>query len=205
MDEIRQRTRGGGSTRAQWLRRMVGGGAVLAGGAAIGARGGNGTSLAAGQAEADARILNLFLTLEYVQESFYGQAVQKGGLRGELLAFATAVGKQETAHVGFLRRSLGSSAAAKPAADFEAVLGTPARFRDLAVELEEAVIGAYVGQAPNLPREIVATVATLVSVEARQAAWIRDIAGISPAPRAADPARPAEDVLAQLRRRGFIR
>jgi hypothetical protein len=204
MDETRQKARGGGSTRAQWLRRMVGGGAVLAGGATIGARS-NGMSLAAGQGEADARILNLFLTLEYVQESFYGQAVQKGGLRGELLAFATAVGKQETAHVGFLRRSLGSSAAAKPAADFEAVLGTPARFRDLAVELEEAVIAAYVGQAPNLPREIVATVATLVSVEARQAAWIRDIAGISPAPRAADPARPAEDVLAQLRRRGFIR
>jgi ferritin-like protein len=204
MDGTRQIARGSGSTRAQWLRRMVGGGAILAGGAAIGAHGGNGTSLAAGS-EADAKILNLFLTLEYVQESFYGQAVQKAGLRGELLAFATAVGRQETAHVGFLRRSLGSLAAAKPASDFEAVLGTPERFRDAAVELEEAVIAAYVGQAPSLPRDIVAPIATLVSVEARQVAWVRDIAGISPAPRAADAARPAEDVLAQLRRRGFIR
>ena len=67
------------------------------------------------------------------------------------------------------------------------------------------MIAAYIGQAPNLPREIVTPIATLVSVEARQAAWVRDIAGISPAPRAADAARPADDVLAQLRRRGFIR
>jgi hypothetical protein len=49
-----------------------------------------------------------------------------------------------------------------------------------------------------------ATVATLVSVEARQAAWLRDLAGVSPAPRAADPARPAQAVLADLRRRGWL-
>jgi hypothetical protein len=48
-------------------------------------------------------------------------------------------------------------------------------------------------------------VATLVSVEARQAAWIRDIAHSSPAPRAADPARRADAILADLRERGFLR
>jgi hypothetical protein len=184
---------------------MLGGGAVLAGGAAIGARSGDDTSLAAAPDDADAKILNLFLTLEYVQESFYAQAVQKAGLNGELLAFANAVGKQENAHVSLLKSQLQGRAAARPASDFGAALSSPQRFRDAAVQLEEAAIAAYIGQGPNLTRHAIATVATLVSVEARQVAWLRDIAGLSPAPRAADAARPADDVLAQLRRQGFIR
>jgi hypothetical protein len=49
-----------------------------------------------------------------------------------------------------------------------------------------------------------ARIAPLVSVEARQVAWIRDIAGENPAPRAADPPRTASDVLAQLRSKGYI-
>jgi hypothetical protein len=49
------------------------------------------------------------------------------------------------------------------------------------------------------------TVATLMSVEARQGAWLRDLKGISPAPRAADPPRRAEDVISELREKGYIR
>jgi hypothetical protein len=201
----RQAVRSAGSTRAQLLRGALAGGAILAGGAAIGAHGADATSLAAASDEADAKILNLFLTLEYVQQSFYSQAVQKAGLRGELLAFANAVGLQESAHVSSLSRRLGSRAAERPTSDFGAALSTPKRFRDAAIELEEAAIAAYIGQGANLSRDTVATVATLISVEARQVAWLRDIAGISPAPRAADAARPADDVLAQLRRQGFLR
>jgi hypothetical protein len=201
----RRAVRGAGLRRAQLLRGVLGGGAILAGGAAIGAHGGDGTSLAAASDDADAKILNLFLTLEYVQERFYGQAVRQAGLRGELLAFAKAVGLQESAHVSSLSRRLGSRAAKRPASDFGAALSTPERFRDAAIELEEAAIAAYIGQGANLSRDTIATVATLVSVEARQAAWLRDIAGISPAPRAADAARPADEVLAQLRRQGFLR
>jgi hypothetical protein len=201
----RRAVRGAGLRRAQLLRGVLGGGAILAGGAAIGAHGGDGTSLAAASDDADAKILNLFLTLEYVQERFYGQAVRQAGLRGELLAFANAVSRQESAHVSLLSRRLGSRAAARPASDFGAAFSTPERFRDAAIELEEAAIAAYIGQGASLSRETVAVVATLVSVEARQVAWLRDIAGISPAPRAADAARPADDVLAQLRRQGFLR
>ena len=47
-------------------------------------------------------------------------------------------------------------------------------------------------------------VARLVSVEARQVAWLRDLAGISPAPRAADPPRKAEAVIGELREKGYI-
>ena len=45
----------------------------------------------------------------------------------------------------------------------------------------------------------------MVSVEARQVAWLRDLAGVSPAPRAADPARSVQDVVAELRQKGVIR
>jgi hypothetical protein len=45
----------------------------------------------------------------------------------------------------------------------------------------------------------------IVAVEARHAAWIRDLAGEDPAPRAADPGRTADDVLSELRRKGLVR
>ena len=51
---------------------------------------------------------------------------------------------------------------------------------------------------------MLASVATLVSVEARQVAWVRDLAQTSPAPNAADAARPADEIIADLRDGGFI-
>jgi hypothetical protein len=81
----------------------------------------------------------------------------------------------------------------------------PERFQDAAIELEEAAIGAYIGQSANLTRDTLGAVSTLLAVEARQVAWVRDIAGISPAPRAADPGRPAQEVLDHLRERRLIR
>jgi non-specific serine/threonine protein kinase len=178
---------------------------VVAGGAAIGARPGSGTSLASPSANTDAGILNLFLRLERVQEAFYTQAIRDAGLDGALLAFARAVQTQEHEHVAFLDARLGSKARKQPASDFGELLSSPERFRAAAIELEEAAIAAYIGQAANLSRPLVASIATLVSVEARQVAWLRDIAGISPAPRAADPAQPGQAVLADLKKRGLLR
>jgi len=187
-------------TRGRFLRAAVGGG-VVASGAAIAARTGSGTSQAA---TPDAEILSLFLLLEQVQEGFYRAALESGRLSGRLLEFASTVGRQETAHVAFLSERLGDRARERPRSDFESALRTPAAFADAAIALEEAAIGAYVGQGASLSRDAVGPIATLVAVEARQAAWVRDLAGVSPAPRAADPARNPDDVLADLRDRGFL-
>jgi hypothetical protein len=176
--------------------------AALAGGAALGRRG-DGASLAAGDGS-DAAVLNLFLTLERVQQGFYRAAIRSGGLSGEPLQLATAVAAQEDAHVARLQKLLGGHAGAPPRSDFGDAAATNASFLRNAVALEEAAIAAYVGQAANLPRPAMATVATLVSVEARQAAWLRDVAGVLPAPHAADPARPAQAVLKDLRTRGWL-
>jgi hypothetical protein len=203
MDGPGRTSAGSGWTRARLLRAAIGGGAMVAGGAAVAART-DGGSLAAQSKAADAEILNFFLLLEYVQEGFYREAVRTGRLKGDLLTFARTVGEQESEHVAFLTERLGNRADARPTLNFEDALSTPDRFRKTAIELEEAALAGYVGQGANLSRDMVRPVATLVSVEARQAAWVRDLAGVSPAPRVADPARKADRVVADLRKRGFV-
>jgi hypothetical protein len=196
--EARRWTRGGA------LRAALGGGTVVAAGAVLGGRGTGAVSTAAPSARQDAEILNGLLLLEYVQHNFYREAVRRGRLRGELLEFATDVGRQEDEHIRFLSGRLGAGARPRPRSDFGSAPDAPDSFATTAIQLEEATIAAYIGQGANLRRTIVGDVATLVSVEARQAAWVRDIAGVNPAPEAADGARGLDEVLAELRDKGFL-
>ena len=71
--------------------------------------------------------------------------------------------------------------------------------------LEDLGVAALDGQAANLTKPSLAAVATIVSVEARHAAWIRDLLGELPAPTAANPAEGAARVLAAIRRTGFVK
>jgi hypothetical protein len=181
----------------------VGGGAVVAAGVAIGRRS-DGTSLASPSPDLDDEILRVLIQLEQVQAAFYETALERAGLEGDLRRFARAVSGQERRHVAFLSDRLRGAPAKGTQSDFGDALSDPESFRDASIELEEAAIAAYIGQGANLTAPLMAEVAPVVSVEARQVAWVRDIAGISPAPRAADPARKPDDVLAELRRKGFI-
>ncbi len=204
MNRRELRDDGSGWTRATLIRTAIAGGAVAAGGALMGGtRGGDAASLAAAQ-DADAEILNFFLLLEYVQDGFYRESVDNAQIDGELLTYAQTVSGQEGEHVAFLEKRLGPRARARPALDFGDATGSAERFRDTAIYLEEAAIAGYIGQGSNLTRETIREVATLISTEARQVAWVRDLAGINPAPRAADPARKGDDVVADLRKRGFL-
>jgi hypothetical protein len=192
-----------GWTRRRLLRAAAAGGAIAGGGAALTAGGGN-TLLAAPSADTDARILNFFLLLEYLQEALYREGLEHGGLNDELAAYARTVGPQETEHAAYLVKRLGARARPRPKADFGAALSSSERFQAAAIDLEETAIAAYIGQGANLTRGAVATVATLLSVEARQVAWLRSLAGAPPAPHAADPARKPSDVLAHLRSQGLV-
>ncbi len=203
MRETRHPDRAGGAwTRSGFLRAVLGGGAVVAGGGALGATG-DATSVAA-QSAAEASILNLFLKLEYAQEAFYEQAVKTGRLEGPLLDFARTAGGQEAKHAAFLKQRLGRRAEKRPKSDAGDLVRSAESFRSAAVDLEEAVIAAYIGQGANLSGETRRRVGTVLSVEARQAAWIRDLAGVSPAPRAADVGRKGQDVLRDLRDKGLL-
>ena len=191
-------------TRARLLRTAIGGGAVVAGGAATASWSGGGVPAAAPSERGDADILNLFLLLEQVQEGFYREALRRARLDGELRRFAGVVAAQEGEHAARLTERLGARARARPRLDLGDAVTDPERFRAAAIKLEETTIAAYIAQAANLTRSAVAAIVPLVSVEARQVAWVRDLARVSPAPRAADPGRDRDDVLGELREGGFI-
>ncbi len=191
-------------TRGGMVRMAAGAGTVVAGGAAL-ARLGGAVSEAAPSAAEDARLLNVFLLLERLQQRFYAGALERGALNGGLLAFAATAERQEAMHVRRLTARLDGGADPAPDADFTEATSSPERFGRAATELEEAALGAYIAHSAALTRDAVAAVVPILSVEARQAAWIRDLAGADPAPRAADPPRDAQDVLDGLRAKGLLR
>jgi hypothetical protein len=198
-----ERVRAGGWTRARALRVAAAGGAALGGGVLLGRRGGAGAS-AAPSPDQDAEILAFFLQVEQVQEGLYRAALRAGRLDGDLLTFVRTVAPQEGEHASFLADRLGGRARPRPRSDFSEAVRTSDSLLKAAIDLEELTISAYVGQGGNLTRDAVSDVARILSVEARQAAWIRDLGGEVPAPRAADPAREPEEVLAALRERSYV-
>jgi rubrerythrin len=184
-------------------RRALLGSAVVAGGIVA-------TELAAPAASApspaqDARILNFALLLEYLTAAFYGETVDKGAVRGELRRFAQVVGAHERAHVALLRKVLGKKARPRPRLDFGTATSEPKRYLAAAITLEDTGVAAYNGQAANLTPHTLAAAAEIVSVEARHAAWARALGGQLPAIAATDPLASEAQVLATLRKTGFLK
>jgi rubrerythrin len=186
---------------------------LLAGGLLAGASAAAGFSLfgsrlgSAGAAPSetqDAKIFNFALLLEYLQAGFYGDAVARGKLKGEVREFAETVAEHERDHVAYLRKALGPRARDRPRFDFRDATRDQRKFLQSAVLLENTGVAAYNGQAANLTKKALAAAAEIVSVEGRHAAWISDLAGIDPAPRAADPGASANAVVAIINRTGFI-
>ena len=181
--------------------------ALLLGGAALGGAAITGAprTTPASSREDDVRALNLLLLVEQTQAAFYTEAVRRGALEGEVLRYATQVASQEDEHLGVLRRLLGGQARSKPDLDFGDRTGKPDAFVAAAAEVEDLAVGAYNGQGGNVSREVLAGAATIVSVEARHAAWIRSIVGQLPAPDATDTALSNDEVLEGLSRLGVRR
>ena len=198
-------------TRASFLRKAgVGVGALAVGGAFAGAI----PSVARGQAipQSDIAILNFALTLEYLEAAFYAQANQNKVLKGELNRYSTVLAQHENTHVQFLRKVLGAKAVAKPKFDFKDTVTNPAKFAATAQVLEDTGVHAYLGQVPNIKTKAVLIGAgRILPVEARHAAWIRDIrfsGGTSPdttpAPAAFEDGFSKAKILAAVNATGFI-
>jgi rubrerythrin len=156
-------------------------------------------------AKQDAEILNFALLLEYVQSAFYAEGVERAGLTGELLTFARTVAGHEKTHLNFLKRTLGSAARKPPKLDFGDDTADAERFGSAALKLEDLGVAAYNAQAPNLTKPALAAAARIVSVEARHAAWIRDLRGEVPAPDASEPPTTAQRVLDTFKGSGYVR
>ena len=163
-----------------------------------------GATSATPSAKQDRQILNYALLLEYLQASFYDQALSRARLQGELREFAEVVGGHEKAHVAFLEKALGANARPKPAFHFGQALANEKKFGATARVLEDAGVAAYNGQAANLTKPTLGAAVKIVSVEGRHAAWIRDIVGFAPAPHAADDGATVEQTTAKLKSLGLL-
>ena len=192
-----------GDSRAAFLKKaMFTGGSLAFGGVIFG--GLPSLVTAAPSPSQDAAILNFALTLEYLESSFYQQAVAGGNLTGEAASFAKTVRDHELAHVAFLKKALGAKAGKKPTFDFKGTTDDQNMFIATSIALEDVGVSAYNGQGQNLTKATLGAAATIVSVEARHAAWIRDIAKKSPAPFAFDPLFTKQQTLAKVTATGFI-
>jgi rubrerythrin len=194
-----------GDNRADFFRKAaIGGGALVGGGALLGAL----PALAAAKpsAKQDIAILNFALTLEYLESEFYKEALAKVPFADGVLRDVTkVVSAHENAHVRFLKKALGGKAIAKPKFDFGDTTSSQSKFLDTAVTLEDTGVHAYSGQATHIksPAIVKAAVSILV-IEARHASRFRAINDDKFAPSAFSGALSYKQVLAAVKKTGFI-
>lgn len=136
-------------------------------------------ALAADLGEGDIGVLNYAYTLEQLEAAFYLKVVESpyGNISDYEKAILTDVKDHEVAHRDFLKEALGEKAIPDLEVDFSAVdftnrdsvLGTAKVFEDLGVS-------AYNGAGKLIQNvDYLAAAGTIVSVEARHAAIIRDL------------------------------
>lgn len=190
-----------GHTRAEVLRRAVFGGTALLAGLSI-------TPEAEAADKRDVAIFNFGLTFEYLQSSFYLGAVREGTvarMAAEKERWAHVLGSHEVAHVRIIKSVLGRSAVKKPFFNFHGVTESESAFTRTAVAMEDLTVALLTGQAPRLQnRALTAAVFSLLTVEARHAAWARRIAGFVPVVNAFDEPKTLAQVDRVVRSTRFI-
>jgi hypothetical protein len=107
--------------------------------------------------------------------------------------------------VEILQKALGEKARKAPKLDFGDDTTSPKRFTDAALKLEDLAVQAYNAAAPALTKAALGAAAKIVSVEARHAAWIRSIAGVTPAPDASEPQISVKRATTTLNGSGYIK
>ena len=148
----------------------------------------------------DVDILNFALTLEYLEADFYRRA-RKLGLSHEVAKVARSFGDAEQQHVDALAatiKKLGGTPVASPTFTFP--MKDEKSFLKLAQTLEDTGVSAYNGAGPAITsKEVLAAAGSIVQVEARHAAVIRQLRGNVPAPDAFDASLDTKQVLAAVK------
>ena len=174
-----------GDTRASFLKRAgLAGGAVVGGGAILGALAPSALAFSTGNrppakfGAGDIGILNYALTLEYLESSFYNGATEYQHKKAFIpeneplaVTFLRTVTHDENEHVATLKKALGSKAIAKPKFDFHGQNAAYKEFLTAAFTFENVGVKAYSGQAFNIKTPAYLAVAlSIVTIEARHAA-----------------------------------
>jgi hypothetical protein len=153
-------------------------------------------------------ILNFALTLEYLEDGFYRAALSQPGLiPSQFVEIFSTISRHESAHVSTLQGALGSAAITQPKFDltgggkYPDILSNFRTFALVAQTLEDVGVAAYKGQAPKLTGggDLLTTALRIHSVEARHAAEVRRVRGVSPWSGAFDKPMSKAQVLAAAR------
>ncbi len=205
-----------GDTRLSFLKKAgVAGGAAMSGGALLSVLAPSALASDHGRPPAkfgrgDIGILNYALTLEYLEAAFYNGATAANlSLSPQASAFLKVVTADENAHVSFLKKALGSKAAAQPKFNFKGANASADMFMKTAQVLENTGVHAYLGQATNIKSVPYAKAAlSILTIEARHASVIgllNDPSGKEIAPNGPfDTPLSAAKVLAAVKATGFI-
>jgi len=209
-----------GDTRLDFFKKAgIAGGAVMGGGALLGA-------LVPGAAfgakapkfdappksfgKGDVGVLNYALTLEYLEAGFYNEAAKNGKFKdGATNDFLAAVVKDENAHVKILKGLLGKKAVAKPKFDFGKTTSDEKLFVATSFALENTGVSAYLGQGFNIddPNVLLGAL-SIVTIEARHSGLIGQILkgskGIAP-DGPTDVPLGAKAILKAVGKTGFIK
>jgi hypothetical protein len=182
-----------GDTRAELLRKAVIGGTTLL------------TALASPAALAsemsklnDVRIFQYALNFEYLQAGFYTETERAGTLakmEEAKAVWARTLGAHERAHVRVIKKVLGDAATKKPFFDFQGNTESESRFIRTAVAMEDLTTALLTGVTPSLRSQgLVAAAFSLLTVEARHAAWARHLSGLVPVTGPFDRSKPVAEV-----------
>ncbi len=209
-------------TRAGFLRKAGLGGAALVGGSLLGpvpALAGHGDSIP------DVDVLNYALTLEYLEATFYTQALGGSGttgvpgsgpafdedeisgsntfagfggrIRSTAYGYLSDIRDHEITHVEFLRGALGAAAVRPCTFDFSAALSSVGAFLSTAKVLENTGVMAYDGAIRYVDNgDNLQASAQIATVEARHAAYLNLITRESPFPNAFDMGKKPSEILA---------
>jgi rubrerythrin len=152
----------------------------------------------------DVDILNFALTLEYLENAFYQQALEQvSGLSGDAKEIAATLQENEAEHVDALTeavKSLGGTPVKAPGVDFGKAFSSQASFLKTAQTFEDLGVSAYNGAAPNIKsKEVLGSAGSIVQVEARHAAAIRELNGQPITETAFDKPADEQEVLAAVK------
>lgn len=175
-----------GDTRSQFLRRAgLAGGAVVGGGAILGALAPSALAFSNGDrppstpfGAGDIGILNFALALEYLESTFYNEAADNQRRKPFLKTaqertFLRTVKDDEAQHVKVLKGALGKKAIGKPSFNFHGDNANNADFLTAAYTFENEGVAAYSGQAFNIKTPAYLAVAlSIVTIEARHASVV---------------------------------
>jgi rubrerythrin len=150
----------------------------------------------------DVDIIQFALTLEHLEDAMYREMLAANILSGKELQYFQSFGSHEAAHVDALTKAL-QAADVEPVAELAdyqfPAFDSRKAILDFAKVAEDIGVGAYQGAAAAIDnKDYLAVAGSIVQVEARHAAIINLLAGLTPVPAAVTSRLTVDEVLQKI-------